>query len=144
MDVVATSQTILVVGGGVSGITAALEASEAGKEVILVEKRPFIGGRITQLYKYFPKLCHPTCGLEINQRRIKANSKLSVRTLTEVQNVSGEAGNYSVTLRVHPRFVNENCTACGACGDVVDGSFPDEYNYGMSTRKGAYLPYNMA
>ncbi|VAW60261.1 Anaerobic respiratory complex protein QmoA, partial [hydrothermal vent metagenome] len=63
-DVVATNETILVVGGGVSGMTTALEAAEAGKQVILVEKRAYVGGRITQLYKYFPKLCFPTCGLE--------------------------------------------------------------------------------
>jgi quinone-modifying oxidoreductase subunit QmoA len=68
-DIVATNETILVVGGGISGISAALEAAEAGKQVILVEKNAYIGGRVTQLHKYFPKLCHPTCGMEINQRR---------------------------------------------------------------------------
>jgi len=56
-DIVATNQTILVVGGGISGMTAALEAAEVGKQVILIEKRPFVGGRVSQLYKYFPKLC---------------------------------------------------------------------------------------
>jgi len=78
-DIVATNQTILVVGGGISGMTAALEAAEVGKQVILVEKRPFIGGRVTQVYKYFPKLCFPTCGLEINQRRMNANKNITVR-----------------------------------------------------------------
>ena len=65
-DVVATNQTILVVGGGISGMTAALEAAECGKDVILIEKNPALGGRVAQLYKYFPKMCHPTCGIEIN------------------------------------------------------------------------------
>jgi len=68
--VVATSQTILVVGGGVSGMTAALEAAECGKQVVLVEKSPTLGGRTAILYRYFPKLCHPVCGLEINLRRL--------------------------------------------------------------------------
>ena len=58
-EVVATNETILVVGGGISGMTAALEAAETGKKVVLVEKRPYLGGRVSQLYKYFPKLCHP-------------------------------------------------------------------------------------
>ncbi len=143
-DVVATNQTILVVGGGISGMTAALEAAECGKDVILIEKNPSLGGRVSQLYKYFPKLCHPTCGMEINLRRIKANPNLRVMTMTEVSNVSGDKGNYSVTLKVSPRFVNENCTACGACTDAVESEFDDEYNYGLSKRKGAYLPFAMA
>ncbi|MEN8130052.1 MAG: FAD-dependent oxidoreductase [Pseudomonadota bacterium] len=143
-EVIATNQTILVVGGGISGITAALEAAETGKDVILVEKRPYIGGRITQLYKYFPKLCFPTCGLEINQRRLKANSGLRLLTLTEVVGVSGSEGDYTATLKISPRYINDNCTACGACAEVVEAEFDDEYNYNMSQRKGAYLPYNMA
>ena len=143
-DIIATNETILVVGGGVSGMTAALEAAECGKQVILVEKNPSVGGRVSQLYKYFPKLCHPTCGQEINQRRIKANPNIRMLTMTEVTSVSGEEGNYSVTLTTQPRYVNENCTACGACGDVVEAEFDDEYNYGLGKRKGAYLPHKMA
>ena len=114
-DVIATNQSILVVGAGISGITAALEAAETGKDVILVEKRPFIGGRITQLYKYFPKLCFPTCGLEINQRRIKANQNITILTLAQVSQVSGTEGDYTVSVKLSPRYINDNCTACGAC-----------------------------
>lgn len=143
-DVVATNQTILVVGGGISGMTAALEAAETGKQVILVEKRPYLGGRVSQLYKYFPKLCHPTCGLEINQRRAKMNPNLTILTMAEVTGIDGEAGNYSAKVKLSPRYVNENCTACGECGKAVEAEFDDEYNYGMSKRKGAYLPHIMA
>ena len=143
-DIVATNQTILVVGGGISGITAAIEAAETGKDVILIEQRAFIGGRISQLYKYFPKLCHPTCGLEINQRRIKASRKLRLFTLAEVENITGQAGAYKVTIRFSPRYVNENCTACGACADAVESEFDDDFQYNLKKRKGAYLPYNMA
>ena len=143
-DIIATNETILVVGGGISGMTAAIEAAECGKQVILVEKNPAVGGRVSQLYKYFPKLCHPSCGLEINLRRLKANKNVRLLTMTEVAEVSGDAGNYSVTLKTAPRYVNENCTACGACADVVDAEFDSEHNYGMSKRKGAYLPNLMA
>ena len=77
-EIVATNETILVVGGGISGMTAALEAAETGKNVVLVEKNPSLGGRTSQLYRYFPKLCHPTCGLEINLRRLKGAKRGSV------------------------------------------------------------------
>ena len=143
-EVIATNETILVVGGGISGMTAALEAAETGKRVVLVEKRPYLGGRVSQLYKYFPKLCFPTCGLEINQRRTKMNPHLDVLTMAEVTQVEGEAGNYRAAVRIAPRYVNENCTACGDCAKVVESEFDDEFNYGLGKRKGAYLPYRMA
>ena len=143
-EVVATNETILVVGGGISGMTAALEAAETGKKVVLVEKRPYLGGRVSQLYKYFPKLCHPTCGLEINQRRAKMNPNLTILTMAEVTDIEGEAGAYTATVKLHPRYVKDNCTGCGECGKAVEAEFDDEYNYGMSKRKGAYLPHVMA
>lgn len=143
-DIIATNETILVVGGGISGMSAALEAAECGKQVILIEKSPSVGGRVNQLYKYFPKLCFPTCGFEINQRRMKSNQNIRLMAMTEVAEVSGEEGNYSVTLKTAPRYVNENCTACGDCAAAVESEFDDEHNYGMSKRKGAYLPSRMA
>ncbi len=143
-DVVATNQTILVVGGGISGMTAALEAAECGKDVILIEKNPSLGGRVSQLYKYFPKMCHPTCGMEINLRRIKANRHVRVITMAEVADVTGNGGNYTVNIKLSPRYINENCTACGDCRDAVEAEFDDEYNYGLKKRKGAYLPFFMA
>jgi quinone-modifying oxidoreductase subunit QmoA len=144
VDVVATNETILVVGGGISGMTAALEAAECGKDVVLVEKNPSLGGRVSQLYKYFPKLCHPTCGMEINLRRLRANKRIRVLTLAEVSAISGKPGDYTATVTISPRYVNENCTACGACGEAVAAEFEDEFNYGMDQRKGAYLPFSMA
>ncbi len=143
-EVIATNQTILVVGSGISGMTAALEAAEIGKQVVLVEKRPYIGGRVTQLYKYFPKLCFPTCGLEINQRRARMNPNLTIITMAEVTDIQGEAGNYTATVKISPRYVNDNCTACGDCAKAVEGEFDDEYNYGLGKRRGAYLPHRMA
>lgn len=143
-DVVATNETILVVGGGVSGMTTALEAAEAGKQVILVENRAYVGGRISQLYKYFPKLCFPTCGLEINQRRTKMNPNITILTLAEVTSLSGAEGDYTATVKISPRYVNDKCTACGACAEAVEAEFDDDYNYGLSKHKGAYLPHKLA
>ncbi len=143
-DIIATNQTILVVGAGISGMTAAIEAAECGKQVLLVEKNPAVGGRVSQLYKYFPKMCHPTCGLEINLRRLKANPNVRLLTMTEVAAVEGEPGNYKVTLKTRPRYVNDKCTACGDCAGAVEAEFDDEFHYGLKKRKGAYLPHAMA
>ena len=143
-EVVATNETILVVGGGISGMTAAVEAAETGKRVVLVEKRPYLGGRVSQFYKYFPKMCFPTCGLEINQRRTKMNPNITVLTMAEVTSIEGEAGNYNATITLSPRYINENCTGCGDCAKAVEAEFDNEYDYGMSKRKGAYLPHVMA
>ncbi len=140
----AENGTILVVGGGISGTTAALEAAEVGREVVIVEKNPYLGGRVAQLNKYFPKLCPPTCGLEIQFQRIKKNPNVSFYTLTEVDSISGGPGNYEVTLKESPRFVNERCTACGKCAEACDMEIPNEFNFGMNNRKAAYVPHEMA
>ncbi len=141
---IATNPTILVVGGGISGMTAALEAAECGKEVVLVERGPVLGGRTARLYRYFPKMCHPVCGLEINLRRLKANPRIRVITMAEVVRVSGRRGDYRVAMKIHPRFVNERCTACGECAAAVGSTIPDAHNYGMGRVKAAYLPHTMA
>ena len=116
-------------------VIAAIEAADCGKQVLLVEKNPFLEGRGSQLYKYFPKLCFPSCGMEINLRRMKANRNLTVLIMTEVANISGESGNYSVTLKTAPRYVNENCTACGECEKAVESKFDSEYAYGGSGKE---------
>jgi len=77
------NRSILVVGGGIAGITAAVEAAEVGYDVVIVEKEAYLGGRVAQLNKYFPKLCPPACGLEINFQRIKNNPRIRFFTLAE-------------------------------------------------------------
>ncbi|MBU4319084.1 MAG: CoB--CoM heterodisulfide reductase iron-sulfur subunit A family protein [Proteobacteria bacterium] len=139
-----TSGSILVVGGGISGLTTALEAAEVGYEVFLVEKNPSLGGRVAQLNQYFPKLCPPTCGLEINYRRIKDNPRIKVLTLAEVEKVDGGPGNYTAKIKLNPRYVNENCTCCGECGEACEAEIPNEFNLSMNRSKAAYLPHPMA
>jgi quinone-modifying oxidoreductase subunit QmoA len=125
-------------------MTTAIEAAEVGYEVILVEKRPYLGGRVAQFYHYFPKLCPPSCGLEINFKRLKQNHRIKVLTQAEVQDISGGPGNYQVTIQENPRFVNEKCTACGECEKVCEVELEDEYNYGLMKRKAISLPHTMA
>ena len=144
MTHVATDQTILVVGGGISGMTAALEAAECGKTVVLVEKSPTLGGRTALLYRYFPKLCHPACGLEINLRRLKGNRNVRVITMAEVTAITGTRGAYTASVKVSPRFVNENCTGCGDCARAVQAEIPNPFEYHLNRIKAAYLPHAMA
>ena len=137
---------ILVVGGGMAGISAAIEAAEAGSDVYIVESNPSLGGRVAQLHQYFPKLCPPYCGLEINFRRIRSDHRhFKVFTLAQVERVSGEAGNYEVTVRLAPRYVlQERCIACNRCAEACPVDRPNAYNYGLDTTKAAYLPSPMA
>ncbi|MBI1986868.1 MAG: CoB--CoM heterodisulfide reductase iron-sulfur subunit A family protein [Nitrospinae bacterium] len=162
---------ILVVGGGISGITAAVEVAEVGHEVTLIEKNPYLGGMVARMNRYFPKLCPPSCGLEINFKRIQRNKRIRVYTLAEVERISGRAGDLEqirkpsqnpplaekiedkggfpdrpldVTIRLNPRHVNEKCTACGQCAEACSLEIPNELNYGMDKIKAAYLPHEMA
>ena len=138
------SSTIVVVGGGISGMTVAVEAAEAGHDVILLEREAYLGGRVVRMNQYFPKLCPPTCGLEINLKRIKGNSRIKVFTLAEVTRVEGEPGAFAVTATLHPRRVNASCTACDRCVAACPVERPDGFNYGMGTTKAIYLPHSMA
>ena len=136
--------TVLVIGGGISGISAAIEASEAGSEVVLVEKNPYLGGRVAQMAQYFPKLCPPTCGLEIYYRRLRTSPRVRILTLAQVEKITGEPGSFKATIQRAPRFVNSKCTACGECAAVCPVERADDFNLGMSVTKAAYLPFEMA
>jgi quinone-modifying oxidoreductase subunit QmoA len=135
---------ILVIGGGISGLTAAIEAAEVGHDVILIDKEPYLGGRVARANQYFPKLCAPYCGLEINFRRIKTNPRIKVLTLAEVASITGREGDYRVTLKLAPDLVNDNCTACGKCAEVCPVERADDFNMGMGKTKAVYLPNSLA
>lgn len=135
---------VMVVGGGITGMTAAIEASEAGCDVILVERSAYLGGRVARMHQYFPKLCPPLCGLEINLRRIRTSSHIRCLTLAEVADVRSQDGRHQVMVEQQPRFVNERCTACGACVGVCPESRSDAFNYGMGSTRAIYLPSDLA
>ena len=139
-----TQKPVLVIGGGISGVTTAVEIAEVGKEVILIEKMPYLGGNVVKFNNYFPKLCPPTCGLEINFRRIKQNPRIDYFTSTEVQEISGEKGNFKIKLKTAPQYVKNNCTACGKCIEVCPEERSNEFNYGFTKTKAIYLPHEMA
>ena len=135
---------VLIIGGGITGITSAVELAEAGHDVTIVEKNPYLGGRVAQLNKYFPKLCPPVCGLEMNFRRIKENARVSILTQAEVARITGEEGDFTASITVNPRYVNDKCTICGDCERACPAVRSNDFNFGMDTTKAAYLPFNQA
>ncbi len=135
---------ILVIGGGISGLTAATEAAEAGYNVTILEQEPFMGGRVSRMNQYFPKLCPPSCGLEINYRRVKLNDRISVYTMANVEKISGQAGSYEVDVKLNPRHVNEKCTGCNKCTEACPVEIPNDFNAGLDKKKAAFIPHNQA
>lgn len=135
---------VVVVGAGIAGISSALETAETGFNVVLVEKQPYVGGRVAQLYEYFPKLCPPTCGLEINLRRLRDSNNIKLLTLSTVKKIEKNGKELILKVEQEPRFVNDRCTICGDCVKVCPVERPNEFNFGMDKTKAIYQPYNNA
>jgi quinone-modifying oxidoreductase subunit QmoA len=140
----AVNKKVLVIGGGMSGLTAAIETAEAGIDACIVEKNPYLGGRVAQINKYFWKLCPPNCGLEIQFKRIKNNPRITFYTLAEVEDIKGEEGNFDVTVKLNPRYVNDKCVGCDACAKACPSYRDNDFNFGMDKTKAAYLPFEQA
>ncbi len=132
---------LMVVGAGISGVTAALEAAEAGREVILVEREPSIGGRVLRSHNYFPKLCPPSCGMELNTRRLERNPRIMVFTNTTVTKAEKDGDGWSVTLKTAPAFVNARCTVCDDCSKACPVKVADPFNMGLTEVPAIRLPH---
>ncbi len=137
-------QPILIIGGGISGVTSAVELAEAGREVILLEQSSHLGGNVVKMHNYFPKLCPPACGMEINFRRIRNNPRIRLLTQTEVKTIQGERGNMQVEVVTAPKMVNDRCTSCGDCTAACPVDRPDTFHYNMGFTKAIYLPSPLA
>ncbi|MHA1992674.1 MAG: FAD-dependent oxidoreductase [Candidatus Hodarchaeales archaeon] len=114
-----SEKSVVVIGAGIAGIQASLDLGDMGIKVILVEKEPCIGGRMAQLDKTFPTLDCSICILAPKLSECYRHPNITLYTLAEVQKVSGTAGNFSVEVLKHPRYVKEKvCTNCGDCGTI--------------------------
>jgi heterodisulfide reductase subunit A len=145
---VAVREEVLVVGGGIAGIHAALTLADAGKHVYLVEREPTIGGHMAMFDKTFPTLDCAACILTPKMTAVKAHKNITLWAYSEVQQVSGYVGNFTVQVRRKPRYVREDvCVGCQECIDACvykTGKEPDAFNLGMSKRKPIYLPFPQA
>ncbi|MHC4828100.1 MAG: CoB--CoM heterodisulfide reductase iron-sulfur subunit A family protein [Planctomycetota bacterium] len=139
-----TARPILVIGGGIAGMTAAIEAAEVGSRVILVEKDAFLGGRVLRAHRYFPKMCPPGCGFEINVRRIRQNPRITVHTLATVEGISGSAGAFKARIKLRPRYVTGEGAIDDAIAEQLSSERDDDFNLKMGTTKALYLPHDMA
>lgn len=140
----ANSKAILVIGGGISGVTAALDIAELGHHVILVEKEPFLGGRVMRTHRYFPKMCPPACGFEINTRRLRNNPRISVHTLATVESITGTAGHFTARILTRPRYVTGKPGLDDSVVEALHAERPNDLNFGMDTTKALYMPHEMA
>ena len=140
-----SSREILIIGGGIAGITAALELGYLGFKVHLVERKPSIGGNMAKLTKVFPTLDCAQCILTPRMAEVGRNPNVSLLTYAEVQEVSGRPGNFSVKVFMKPRGVDvDTCRSCGVCTKVCPVTVSDEFNEGLSERKAAYIEFPQA
>ncbi|MBS7636001.1 4Fe-4S binding protein [Candidatus Bathyarchaeota archaeon] len=139
------SREILIVGGGIAGIMAALQLGYLGYRVHLVERKPSIGGNMAKLTKVFPTLDCAQCILTPRMAEVGRNPNVNLLTYAEVQDISGRPGNYIVRVFMKPRGVDvEKCRSCGVCAKVCPITVPDEFNEGLSQRKAAYIEFPQA
>ena len=136
----------LVIGGGIAGIQTALDIAEAGFEVDIVEKKPTIGGKMTQIDKTFPTLDCAACILTPKMVDCAQNEKIRIFAYSAVESVGGFVGNFHVKIRRKARFVNEDiCTGCGLCTEKCpQKKVPNEFNLGLDTRRAIYIPFAQA
>ena len=136
----------LVIGGGIAGIQTALDIAEAGFEVDIVEKKPTIGGKMTQIDKTFPTLDCAACILTPKMVDCAQNDKINIFAYSEVEAVKGFVGNFTVSIRKKARYVDETkCTGCGECTEKCPmKKVPNEFNLGMDNRRAIYIPFAQA
>jgi heterodisulfide reductase subunit A len=133
------SKEVLVIGGGIAGIQASLDLADQGTTVYLLERLPSIGGKMAQLDKTFPTNDCSICIMGPKLFEVERHPNTQLLAYAEVEEVRGEAGNFTVTVRKKARFVDEDkCTACGLCAEKCPVEVPDQFNLNMNVRSAIY------
>ena len=127
---------VAVLGGGIAGMQASLDLAESGFKVYLVERASGIGGHMAQLDKTFPTNDCAMCTISPRLVECAKHPNIEIITHTEVVSAAGEAGNFDLSLRQRPSYVDsEKCNACGDCQAVCPVQLPDEFNQGLAPRQ---------
>jgi heterodisulfide reductase subunit A len=137
----------LIIGAGIAGIQAALDIASAGFPVVLVEREPSVGGRMSQLDKTFPTLDCSACILTPKMVDVGQHPLINLMTYSEVTAVKGEAGAFHVTVKKKPRYVDEDkCRGCGECATAcrMTGRISDTFNQGLGKRAAVYVSFPQA
>ncbi len=136
----------LVIGGGIAGITAALDIADAGFPVDLVETKPTVGGKMAQLDKTFPTLDCASCIVTPRMTEVGQNPNIRILSYSEVQNVTGYVGNFTAQIKRKARYVDEDkCTGCGLCTENCPmKKVPNEFNMNLDNRTAVYIPFAQA
>jgi len=143
---VKVNQSVLVIGAGVAGLEASLDLADKGYKVHLIERLPTIGGKMALLYKVFPTNDCAPCILAPKTAYANIHPNINLLTNSEVTNVEGHIGNFSVVINQRPRYVDgKKCTGCGLCVEKCPTKVVDnEYSRGIGERKAIYIPYDQA
>ena len=136
----------LVIGGGIAGIQTALDIADAGFPVDIVESKPTIGGKMAQLDKTFPTLDCAACILTPKMVEAAQHENIRIISYSEVQDIKGFVGNFTVQIKKKARYVNEDiCTGCGLCTEKCpQKKVPNEFNLEMDNRRAIYIPFAQA
>jgi heterodisulfide reductase subunit A-like polyferredoxin len=136
---------VVVIGGGISGVQAALDLANANVHVYLVEKSPSLGGKMAQLDKTFPTNDCSTCILSPKLVAAARHPNIDILTQSEVISLKGKAPKFKVKIIKHPRYLDEaKCTACGLCTEVCPVNMNSEFDLGLKQRKAIYIPFPQA
>ncbi len=135
----------LVIGAGIAGIQTALDIADAGHEVTLIERESSIGGHMVMLDKTFPTLDCSACISTPKMSEVAAHPRITLRTGAEVVSVGGYVGNFSVTIREKPKYVNHDlCTGCGLCETKCPARTVSAFDQGLSRRPAIFRPFPQA
>ena len=137
-------RTAMVVGGGISGMTAAEELAASGIDVLLVERQQSLGGYMARLSKTFPTEDCAMCSLAPRLTSTALEGRIAVHTLTEVDEISGPPGEFRVKLRHRPRYVSEACVGCGECAAVCPVEYASDFEFGVARRTAISRPFSGA
>ena len=135
----------LVIGGGIAGMQTALDIADAGFKVTIVERETSLGGKMVMLDKTFPTMDCSACICTPKMSEVGNHPNITVKSYSEVENVSGYIGNFEVTIREKAKYIDYNlCTGCGACETKCPQKVTNDFEQGMAQRTAIYKMFPQA